>query len=97
MGFLSRLRNPERRFVELLERARVTIDPGWRQRQDTVDDPLAMWECFLRMRVWVLISDGGDVFAFDLGGIPTGMAAFDEQVLRDWSESNPSLDGVGTT
>jgi hypothetical protein len=96
-SFLSRLRDPERQFVALLERAHVTSDASWRDHNETGADQVAMWQFFLRTPVWVLTSDGGGVFVFELGETPTGMAAFDEQVLRDWWESNPGTNGVGTT
>jgi len=96
-GILSRLRDPERQFVALLERAHVTSDASWRDHRETGADQVAMWQFFLRTPVWVLASGRGEVYVFDLGGAPTGMAAFDEQVLRDWRDSDPSPDGVGTT
>lgn len=37
-----------------------------------------MWGQFLQMQAWWLISDRGLPSVFDIGGVPTGMAAFDE-------------------
>ena len=54
-----------------------------------------MWVQFLKMQVWWLISDRGLVSVFDIGEVPTGMAAFSEQVLRDWA-ADRDMQGYGT-
>jgi hypothetical protein len=96
-GILSRLRGPDREFVALLERARVTSGPRWRDIKETGGEQVSMWQFFLRAPIWVVTSGRGEVSSFELGGRSTGMAAFDEQVLRDWWGSDPSLDGAGFT
>ena len=58
-------------------------DPSWRDH--ATSEVFALWGQLLKMHVWVLMSDEGLVPVFDLGGTPTGMVAFDEQVLRDWA------------
>ena len=54
-----------------------------------------MWVQFLQMQVWWLVSDQGLVSVFDIGEVATGMAAFDEQVLRDWAAAK-GMQGHGT-
>ncbi len=56
----------------------------------------AMWAQLLKMQVWWLISDRGLASIFDIGGVPTGMAAFDEQVLHDWWGSDQDPQGYRT-
>ena len=81
--FLSRRPDPERRFVELLKRADATTDSSLDHA--AANEQVPMWVQFLTMPVWWLISDRGLVSVFDIGEVPTGMAAFSEHVLRDWA------------
>jgi hypothetical protein len=81
--FLSRRSDPERRFVELIKRANATTDSSLDHAD--ANEQVSMWVQFLQMPVWWLVSDRGLVSVLDIGGIPTGMAAFDEQVLLDWA------------